>query len=458
MKRISLLTLCFLLGVWLHPMAQQSALPDHDPPHAILPADGVIAYLPQDTTYEDKPVALSQHIRFLPTANFFFRPETTIDYKEAGMPEDTGGLNFYLRGAFGARMMLPKQIDMVFTLQSYGLYTRALGPLDQNLALYEAYVDMKQLNRAGTLSLRFGRMDIGKYGSEMLIGNDDFGRGRSFESMKLRYMSKRSTHELMWVQLYQEAPDSADFEWNHPIFLGYFNTFRFSPEFQLDAHLPFIIDQYNSGYRTTVLMPDLRISGMKNQLRYSAEFILQTGTSTGILDEDIEGKVNAHAFELSAGIMADDRSYAFDLAYYRGSGDDTPGDADLKTFNVLWQNEHRRFGFIDAFKGANVQATTAHFNWSAGKSFDIGAHAVYAAVLEPNDPSTGIAVVGNLNNLETESKAIGTGGDIYLNYYYNHFLNMQFSASVFSPGEYFKEVSGLDKLMMRMYVMLALKL
>ncbi len=427
--------------------------------HAILPADGILPYLPKDTVGQgDQPIALTRHIRFLPKANFFFRPETTMDYKEAGMPEDTGGLNFYLRGDFGARLMLPKDIDIVFNLHSYGLYTRALGPLDQDMSLYEAYVDMKRLNRAGTLSLRFGRASLGKYGTEILVGDDDFARGRSFETVRLRYASRRSTHDLMWVQLYQQAPDSAGFDWNHPIFLGYFNTIRFSDAFSLDAHLPFIIDQYNSGYRTTVLMPDVRIFGAFNRFRYSAEVILQTGSAHGIISDDIDGTVSAYAGEVSAGLFSEDRKWAVDIAFYRASGDDTPGNDAIKSYNVLWQNEHRRFGYIDAFKGSNVQAGTLHLNWNAGRLVDVGAHAVYANVLEPTDRSTGIPTIGNLNNLDTDSKNIGAGGDVYINYYYNRFLNMQFSTSVFSPGDYYTAVTGLDKLMVRAYVMLALQL
>jgi hypothetical protein len=51
---------------------------------------------------------------------------------------------------------LPKNIDLVFNLQSYGTYTRSLGPLDPNIKLYEGYVDMKKLDKNGKMSLRFG--------------------------------------------------------------------------------------------------------------------------------------------------------------------------------------------------------------------------------------------------------------------------------------------------------------
>ncbi len=426
--------------------------------HSVLPADGVIPYLPYDSAYTaEEPSLSSRKVQFTPLVYFFFRPESTINYKEAGMPEDTGQLNFYLRGDIGGKLSLPKNIDMVVNLQSYGLYTRSLGPLDPNLSLYEAYVDMKKLDRAGKLSLRFGRMSLGKYGNEIIVGDDDFIKGRSFESVRLRYKTNRSTSDLMWVQLYQAAPDAANFDWNHPIFLGNFNTFKLSEGVNLDANLIYIIDQYNSGFRTSVFMPNVRVFGQSGNLKYSAEAILQTGSAKGILNDNVEGSVSAHAIEVGAGYASDDDKILADIAYYRASGDDNPTDDEIKSYNVLWQNEHRRFGYIDAFKGSNLQAFTFHLNWNVGPLVATGIHAVYASVLEQQDRSPGIAT-GPVNNLNTESKNIGVGGDAYINYYFSPNLNMQLSASVFSPGDYFTAVNGIDDTMVRMYLLLALRI
>ncbi|MEO6131586.1 MAG: hypothetical protein ABIQ02_07045, partial [Saprospiraceae bacterium] len=63
-----------------------------------------------------------------------------------------------------------------------------------------------------------------------------------------------------------------------------------------------------------------------------------------------------------------------------------------------------------------MKAATLHINWNIGRLVATGIHGVYANVLEIRDRSTGIASVGSLNNLNTESKAIGIGGDWYLNY------------------------------------------
>jgi hypothetical protein len=205
-------------------------------------------------------------------------------------------------------------------------------------------------------------------------------------------------------------------------------------------------------------MPDIRLFGNIHSWKYSAEVIYQTGSVRGITTPDIDGTFSGSALEISAGYQPEGGSISADLTYYRASGDPDPADDQLKSYNVLWQNNHRRFGYIDAFKGSNVQATTFHLNWRAGQLVDIGVHGVVAAVLEPKDKSTGIATVASLENLGTDSKSIGSGGDVYLNYYFSQQLNMQFSTAVFSPGQYFTAVSGLDKMMVRMYLMLALRI
>ncbi len=463
MKMKLYLIILFLMvrGVELNAQVTQVSVEDYsnEAPHSILPADGIIDYLPNDSFYFNTDKIIStKKVQFSPLVNFFFRPEATVNYKEAGFPIDTGHLNFYLRGDFGGKISLPKNIDMVFNLQSYGIYTRSLGPLDPNMSLYEAYVEMKKLDRNNRLSLRFGRMSLGKYGTEMLIGDDDFGKGRSFESVRFRFKTEKLTSDLMWVQLYQLAPPTAGFEWNHPIFLATLNTFHFSEAANLDLNLPYLIDQFNSGFRTSVFMPDVRFYGKMNSLRYTAEFIYQGGSAKGILNDSTSGNVKAYAVELGAGYFTDENKFSIDVSYYRASGDDQPGDDQLKSYNVLWQNEHRRFGYIDAFKGSNVQAGTVHMNWNVGRLISTGFHGVYASVIEPLDRSPGIATIPSLNNLTTTSKSIGVGGDIYVNYFFNHYLNMQLSGSVFSPGEYFTAVNGIDEPMVRMYLLLAARI
>jgi hypothetical protein len=175
--------------------------------------------------------------------------------------------------------------------------------------------------------------------------------------------------------------------------------------------------------------------------------------------------VNAYAMEFSGGYLSSDNKFCIDVSYYRGSGDDDTSDGDLKSYNVLWQNEHRRFGYIDAFKGSNVQASTVHVDYRIGRLVSVGLHGIFAQVLELKDRSTGIATIP-LGSITTTNSEIGKGGDVYVNYYYNHNLNFQLSASAFSPGEYFTAVNGLDengdpnieKTMGRLYLLMALRI
>jgi hypothetical protein len=290
----------------------------------------------------------------------------------------------------------------------------------------------------------------------MLVGDDDFIRGRSFESVRFRYQTDKSTSDLMWVQLYQPAPDTVNFDWNHPIFLGLFNTFQLSNNFSIDANLHYIIDQYNNGYRTSVLIPDIRLFGQNGNIRYSAEFIYQTGSTRGLVADDKLGDVSAYAFEAGAGFVGDDEKYTVDLSYYLASGDEL-NDENIKSFNVLWQNEHRRFGYIDAFKGSNVQAVTLHADVRLNEYLSTGIHGVVANVIEQYDRSSGVIASSALPDF-LPGKSIGAGGDWYLNYYFSDYLNMQLSVSLFNPGDYFTAVSGIEDMMVRGFLLLMCKI
>lgn len=421
---------------------------DHVPteqPHSVLPADGVVSYLPEHARPVTESVAVSKDVSVRPTSYFYFRPEGTNNYKEAGRALDTSHLNFYLRADVGAVVSLPADIDLVLTLQSYGVYTVFQGPLNKNITLYEGYVDLK----GKELSCRFGRMSLGKYGTEMLVGDDDFTTGRSFEAIRFRYTTSGYTSDLMWVQMYQpSAVQTGGFA--HPVFLSSFNTIRLSDDVTLDANLPFLVDQHNSGMHTYLLMPDARIYGSFAGFKYSAELISQRGWTTGIEDETRKGVVDAYAMELSAGYVPTDGGVAADATYYRASGDDDTADENVTSFNVLWQNGHRRFGFIDVFKGSNVQAATLHLDVNLTNRLHVGLHGVYANVLQPRDPSTGVAT-NRSQAITTTANDIGIGGDIYLNYFMSHQLNFQVATAFFKPGEYLTAVAGVDKVMLRLY-------
>ena len=65
---------------------QEPMTNSNEAPHSVLPADGVIEYLPKDSAYFQDDVKLSTgKISFDPSVYFFFRPESTINYKEAGI-------------------------------------------------------------------------------------------------------------------------------------------------------------------------------------------------------------------------------------------------------------------------------------------------------------------------------------------------------------------------------------
>ncbi len=428
-------------------------------PFSILPSDNPLEYQPKhDSVPFGSFGKAGGKLKFTPLVNFFFRPEFTYNYKEAGQPIDTSYFNFYLRTDLGFRLSIPKNIHFVANLQAYGTYTTIIGPLDKTLGLYEAYMDARNM-RNSPFSFRFGRMNLGKYGTEMLVGDDDFIRGRSFESWRLRYETQKVTSDLMWVQLYTFTNDTIfGGAWHHPVFFSAFNTVRIKDEINLDINLPFMVDQYIGPWRTYTLMPDLRLHGNVKGFRYSGEFIYQGGWTKNYLQADRKGSVQAFATELNLGYRHNKGKWSADLSYYYASGDDNESDNTIKSFNTLWQNEHRRFGHIDAFKGSNIQAATLHLNYRVIKEIDMGIHALYARVNEPTDKSPGLSTLANINRLNTENRNIGYGGDYYINYYLMDFFALQVSVSAFMPGAYTTEINRIGAPMVRAYILACVKI
>jgi hypothetical protein len=89
--KVCLLALVLLMQVFLSLNAQNT----NEAAHSILPADGIIQYLPKDTTAATTPAILSTNkLQFTPQINFYFLPEGTLNYKGAGLAVDTGHRSF----------------------------------------------------------------------------------------------------------------------------------------------------------------------------------------------------------------------------------------------------------------------------------------------------------------------------------------------------------------------------
>jgi hypothetical protein len=391
---------------------------------------------------------------FTPEGLVFFRPEMTYGGTDLDANARQTAFLFTLRGDVGLRIDLPRHVGGLVTLQGYGVYTQDAGPLDATMRLFEAYLEMTQIG--GTpLAIRAGRQQLGPFGNQLLIGNKDFENGFSFEAIRVRWAGRRVDANLVWAQLYQEklGLNPAQSTWLHPVFFGSYNTVRIINQVALEAYFIALISKPVGIFTTHTLTAGARLFGAANGFDYSAELAWQFGPASTD-DGSRTAVINAYALEASAGYTLGRwrRRPRFGLSYYRASGDGNPNDGTLHSFNIIWQNDHGRFGNLDLLKGSNLQVARALLSVPVvPDALTVGASVVYAGVLEPTDPSTGLFPAGTMLP-QTAGHDIGAGGDLFLVYAYSNELAITTNVSLLGPLDYVRDVTGRTAPLVRVYV------
>jgi len=202
--------------------------------------------------------------------------------------------------------------------------------------LHQGYLEVRL---ADGLDLRAGRQEI-IFLNQRLIGNVDFvEQGRSFDALRLRY----DTDDLLVDAFYARTLDRAEPDDPRPndVF-GAMATFRFSPAFALSAVS--ILD-LNSNFGRVRSTSGIHLAGSLDMgLSYRAEAYLQVGGA----DND----VSFMAYLASARVrytlqhpMAPFLQLHSDLV----SGDGSPDDGTVRSFDTLFATNHRFYGNMDFF-------------------------------------------------------------------------------------------------------------
>ena len=389
---------------------------------------------------------------------FFFRPDLDFNHGNPDFFIGNKAFNFFLRSDLGFAYQLSKKVKVKTTLQSFGYYTLDLGPLDPRVRLFEAFVEMKNIGNSN-FHLKFGRFNLGEYGSGMVIGDRDWYNGRSFEAVKLTYEKEKLKSDLVWVQLYQNSNQIGG--WNHPVLFIQHNHLKLKGKSSLDAYIYFLVDKHVDPYRSYTLMPGLRYANKNHKLQYFLEANPQIGWLDPGINNDTIGGGSVFAYAVETGLhylIKESNSTKLGVEYYLASGDEDMTDNRFKNYNQFWQEEHPRFGNIDLFLGSNLQALTFLFSSKLNQNFEYGVNLVSAMVLESSDPSPGLLSTGMISQVNSDAgKWIGSGADLFCSYQYSEELKFDFNYSVFSPQSYILDNGGSDKLIMRIYAMCMLR-
>lgn len=389
----------------------------------------------------------SSAVRFDLFGRVFFRPELTWNLKDYDNAADDTGWIFTLRTHAGVDVALPHNLHLVTDLTSYGAYGLGKGPLDPTIRLYQGYFELRDMG-GKPLDLRVGRMELGTYGTGMLIAANDFYNGFNLDGWRLRYRGARVKADVVWNQLYADLDPTAGEDWANPVLFGTHQTVRWSDFVSTDSYLWWLVSRPFQGYRMQTYTLGGRAFGQVGAWDYSVEVAGQAGAGATYAKPEKSATVLAYAVEPRVGWQLG--SWHLGAVYYRASGDDDPNDAVLHSFNTMWQNPHGQFGALDRFKGSNIQSERLELRYALGplphaSQWVARVYAVQALAAQDNSHGAFAQAGGTRTDL-------GIGGDLQFRYAFSPQFFVLTSLSALQPGRAVRDATGHDDIVLRGFV------
>jgi hypothetical protein len=305
---------------------------------------------------------------------------------------------------------------------------------DDDFALYQGYVEANEIG-GSSFSLRIGRQEL-VYGTEFLLGDNDFYGGLSHDGIKAIFeFSNDSSLDVFWMKLDEMSRVDASDE-DADLYGAYFQIPSIGGgEYGVDAYIlgmrsgmdtpPFAgntsLNMYTLGVRV--------FRAAEYGLHFNAELAFQSGDFT---PAGVELDVDAYAFEGSIG-------WAFDfggnpdlhVGYTTASGDSDGGaDGDWDAFNPLFQDAHPRNGLADFFGTSNIEIIQLGY---------AGSFENHGWGVDLYDVSLEEVVGGAADDLGQEL-------DLHYSYQYSDNLALNFVYSLVMPDDVIEATMGDDDL------------
>jgi len=311
-----------------------------------------------------------------------------------------------------------------------------MDPAAGQLDLHQAYFRLDGF-LSPDLSLKVGRQEL-IYGNQRLVGAVGWSNvGRTFDAGVLAYEGPRVAIDLFAAKLVGTT-DEDDGAQN---FYGLYSTWQVADGAALDA---FVLLDNNTNrvpngdgetvsrlYRVT---PGLALRGTQSRLHYALEAAYQAGKQT-IAAGTPRASIGASLLSATANyVLAPSNQLTLGAGYTRLSGDDTPDDDELGTFNTLFATNHKFYGYMDYFPatlstlGLQDIQVTASANASARINVGVAAHHFRGAESMPDDTR----------------QALGQEIDVTATYRFLDNVKFQAGLSAFVPEKALESTRGSD--------------
>lgn len=338
----------------------------------------------------------------------------------------------YLRTRLGATFVPSTELSGFIQVQDariFGNETSTTADM-KNVDLHQAYFKIDNFFKL-PMDLKVGRMEL-LYSNERVIGNSNWGNtGRSFDGAVLSIKGDKFKADIFSVKENERlnAGDSLDQN-----MCGVFADLLVAQNYKIQ---PFIIWQRAvPSYLLNRFTLGTYIKGDISAFTHETEFIYQFGDITA---SSRKQNIAAYMFAFNASYTIDEPSKPLigaGIDYI--SGDKNSADNDYNVFNTVFGTGHKFFGSMDYF--TDMPAHT----------YGLGIMDLIAKVAITPIENLKATLVGHiftanadykLNNGSTTTN-FGSEVDLTLSYKYNDNVMIEGNASLFSPGDIFKEKKG----------------
>lgn len=361
------------------------------------------------------------------------RPRFEIDNKDFNSSTRAGTFTA-LRTRLGISFYPSKNLTGFIQAQDsriFGEETSTTANM-KNLDLHQAYFKIENVFDL-PVDLKVGRFEAA-YGSERFISVVGWHNiGRSFDGGILTYKNSFMKIDLMAAREFEKSLPGDSTDQN---VYSLFADLKLIDSYRIE---PFIIWQRMQP--STVLNRatlGFNIKGNLNRFTHEIDFGYQTGSLySGGRTQDISAYTFSFGAEYKAGgELKTVLGAQVDIA----SGDDNQADSDYKSYTSLYASGHKFFGYMDYFMNFPSDTYGLGIIDLIGK---ISISPVHNITLNLNAHLFSSMQEYRLNS-GVKSNSFGSEFDLVGNYKYNENVMFESGASLFFPGDIFKEKRGHD--------------
>ena len=330
-----------------------------------------------------------------------------------------------------------------------------LAPNQENrFDLSQAFFDFRPAGENVPLTLRGGRQEL-SYGRQRVLGKLDWVQStRRFDGVKLMWQSPLIDVDVFWTKPVLQVPEQfrpplgprideglnrkPDHFREQQQFYGLYSTFKGIKNHVVDVYFLGLNDE-NDDFE--YFSPNGQ-TGRFETYTYGARF---AGT-TWNFDYDVEaaGQFGHAAGDPIRGAMVGaDAGYTFKelpttprfgLGFDFATGDDTPRDGSIETFNQLYPTAHAPLGYLDLVGRQNIISPNVNFSFKPVKNVTVTALYYHFWLASDQDALYNVAGIGSRRDVSgSAGRDVGDELDLTVNWQIDPHSSLLIGASHFWP-------------------------